>query len=200
MSTAVRALLLAVVFTALPVGVGVAMTGGHVVAPPPAYTSKALGDLDTTTMTIARGAFCDRLPAAAVTAALGRAATYADSYGDGDRRAVPGGGTDLLHEYGCVFRGGGAEARAWVFAPPIGGARAKLLVARHTRDCRVVQGAPEFGQPSVATRCGTKVTTVTFRGLFGDAWLSCSLAGSGTADLADRTDRWCAAVAQAAHA
>ncbi|WP_460790928.1 hypothetical protein [Nocardioides maradonensis] len=199
MSTAVRALLLAVVFTALPVGVGVAMTGGRAAAPPAAYRPTTLGDLDTTTMTIGRGAFCSRLPAAAVTDALGRAATYADSYGDGDRRAVPGAGTDLLHEFGCVFRAGGVEARAWVFAPPVGGARAKLLAAARTPGCTVVKDAPAFGRTSVAGSCGTKTSTVTFRGLFGDAWLSCSLSGSGTASaLLDRTERWCAAVALAA--
>ncbi|HWU22849.1 MAG TPA: hypothetical protein VN088_15040 [Nocardioides sp.] len=200
MSTAVRALLLAVVFTALPVGVGVAMTGGRAVTPPPAYRSTTLAELDTTTMTIARGAFCDRLAAAAVTAALGRAATYADNYGDGDRRAVPGRGTDVLHEYGCVFRAGAGQARAWVFAPPIGEARARQLAAARTSGCHVVKGAPAFGRPSVATLCGTTVRTLTFRGLFGDAWLSCSLSGPASASLAGRTGHWCAAVAQAAQA
>ncbi|HJQ06796.1 MAG TPA: hypothetical protein VJ872_15200 [Nocardioides sp.] len=198
MSTAVRALLLAVVFTALPVTVGVAMTGGRAAAPPATYSPTALGDLDTTTMTIGRASFCDRLPAAAVTDALGQAATYADSYGDGDRRAVPGNGADVLHEYGCVFRAGATEARAWVFAPPVGVARAKQLAAARTPGCRVLQGAPAFGRPSVAGSCGTKTSTVTFRGLFGDAWLSCSLSGAGAAStLVDRTERWCAAVAQA---
>ncbi|HWU20799.1 MAG TPA: hypothetical protein VN088_04690, partial [Nocardioides sp.] len=142
MSTAVRALLLAVVFTALPVGVGVAMTGGRVAAPPPAYTAKTLADLDTTTMTIGRAAFCDRLATAAVTDALGRAARSADSYGDGDRRAVPGSGSDVLHEYGCVFRAGAGQARAWVFAPPVAAARARQLVADHTSGCRVLKNAP----------------------------------------------------------
>lgn len=199
-STAVRALLLAVAFTALPVAVGVAMTGGRGAAPPAAYRPAALGDLDTTTMTIGRGSFCSRLPAAAVTDALGRAATYADSYGDGDRRAVPGNAADVLHEYGCVFRAGGVEARAWVFAPPVGGARAKLLAATRTAGCTALQDAPAFGRPSAATRCGTTTWTITLRGLFGDAWLSCSLAGSGEPALVDRAERWCAAVAQAAQA
>ena len=198
-STAVRALLLAVVFTALPVAVGVAMTGGRAAAPPATYSPTALGDLDTTTMTIGRGAFCDRLPAAAVTDALGHAATYADSYGDGDRRAVPGNAADVLHEYGCVFRAGTTEARAWVFAPPVGVARAKQLAATSGKGCTRPAAAAAFGSPSAVSICGTTSRTVTFRGLFGDAWLSCSLSGAGAATtLVDRTGRWCAAVAQAA--
>ena len=37
-----------------------------------------------------------------------------------------------------------------------------------------------------------------YHGLFGDAWLSCSLsARAAVDDLAERTDRWCATVVQA---
>jgi hypothetical protein len=48
-------------------------------------------------------------------------------------------------------------------------------------------------------RCGDEVT---FHGLFGDAWLSCSLSAVGADQdgLVDRTGRWCVAVAQAASA
>jgi hypothetical protein len=201
--TVLRALLLAVIFTALPVGVGVAMTGGtSKPAPPPAYTSTALGDFDTTTVAITRGAFCDRIPAPAISAALGTAATAADAYGNGDRRPVAGGKADVLHEYGCTFSAAGLEARAWVFAPPVTVGRAHQLIADSDQGCTKPKDPPAFGSPTTASICGVKTRTATFRGLFGDAWLSCSLAAPAgrfsPEVLVDRAGRWCVAVAQAA--
>ncbi|GAB2975860.1 hypothetical protein [Nocardioides montaniterrae] len=200
MPTALRSLLLAVVFTVLPVGIGVAMTGQDGPTPPPAYAGTPLRDFDTTTVAITRGEFCHRIPGAAVTAALGAAATSAHDYADGDRVTVAPGVKDVAHEYGCDLRKGKAEARAWVFAPPVTRARAAQLAEAHARGCVVQKGAPAFGTPSVARLCAHG-HTATYAGLFGDAWLSCSLTvptGPQGAALLDRAGQWCVAVAKAA--
>jgi hypothetical protein len=59
---------------------------------------------------------------------------------------------------------------------------------------------PAFGEPSRACRTQAGgVVTYTFRGLFGDAWLTCRLVvGAGEEETPDRADRWCAAVATGA--
>ena len=62
---------------------------------------------------------------------------------------------------------------------------------------------PDFGSPAVTTRCRTPKGGIEVGdfGLFGDAWLSCTLgsrAEEDRADLAERTSRWCAAVVTAA--
>ena len=98
-------------------------------------------------------------------------------------------------------------ARAWLFAPPVTPARARDLIkaAGAAKGCRPEPQDPGFGQQSVAVVCdkgGT--TTASYRGLFGDAWLSCSVAvATGSVDqpaLLDRTGRWCVQVAEAASA
>jgi hypothetical protein len=83
---------------------------------------------------------------------------------------------DVAHEYGCIFDGRtGLIARAWV-----------------------------FGSPALGTLCRTSAaTTVTYRGLFGDAWLSCSVAAPAAAKLTDtvltsRAGEWCVQVATTA--
>jgi hypothetical protein len=57
-----------------------------------------------------------------------------------------------------------------------------------------------YGDPSAT--CTTQAdgqVTVTTRGLFGDAWLTCRLTvDAGTTDVEDRAGRWCAAVAEGA--
>jgi hypothetical protein len=54
-----------------------------------------------------------------------------------------------------------------------------------------------FGRRTVAVTCRSgDGPTTTYQGLFGDAWLSCSLSGSD----AEATARWCLAVARAAAA
>jgi hypothetical protein len=65
-----------------------------------------------------------------------------------------------------------------------------------------VPDASAFGSPSVAVGCRAgRTLTAAYHGLFGDAWLSCSLAvpvgGAARADLVDRAGRWCVAVAAA---
>jgi hypothetical protein len=89
-------------------------------------------------------------------------------------------------------------AEAWVFVPPVTRERAADLVRT---GCRGVQD-PAFGEPS--TICRTQadgLATYTFRGLFGDAWLTCRLVvGADQEETLDRADRWCAAVATGAAA
>ena len=205
-----RSILLALALTALPVVAGVIWAGSgsdRDPAPtgPPAYESTPLASYDTSTVAVARAGFCDRIAEEAVSEALGGEPSAESSYDTGERAAVAGAGEDVLHEYGCRFRGGrGAEARAWVFAPPVTVERARGLVeeASGIGRCRPQQQAPEYGVPSVALVCpaGGRLFA-SYRGLFGDAWLACSVAvpGSSTEEQSlDRAGRWCVAVARAA--
>ncbi|MDP1788725.1 MAG: hypothetical protein Q8K56_00210, partial [Rhodoglobus sp.] len=65
-------------------------------------------------------------------------------------------------------------------------------------------GAPAYGVPSLALVCedgGTRLRS--YRGLFGDAWLTCQLSAPKTvtaAVQADRASRWCVSVASAVEA
>jgi hypothetical protein len=199
--TVLRALLLAVLLTVIPVAVGVAMTGGEQPAKPAAYAGTPLRQFDTTTVPITRAPFCERIPGDAVTAALGSRAARADAYGNGDREQV-GTTDDIVHEYGCTFTSGKVQARAWVFAPPVTRARATELIKASDHGCTRPTGAARFGTPTTASLCGRSVRTATYRGLFGDAWLSCSLSvpggGMDGATLLDHTGQWCVAVAKAA--
>jgi len=159
--------------------------------------------LSTTDLVVRREAFCPVVSPDAVTAALGGTPKKETSYGNGDPARLATDVKDVAHEYGCLWRSAdGAIARAWVFAPPITRARAGDLVrAPLGTHCVRVPG-PDYGAPSVATRCRTPDGVErAHRGLFGDAWLSCTLSAPGRkepADLSARANRWCAAVATAA--
>jgi hypothetical protein len=92
-----------------------------------------------------------------------------------------------------------------VFAPPITVVQARNLAAaaRTAPGCGVLPGAPAFGRPSTGAVCRADGTLeASYRGLFGDAWLACSLAvpaaGADPKELADRAGRWCVTVAEAA--
>jgi len=200
--TALRSLLAALVATAAVVGGGVVMSGPEEEPPaadPPA-PSITLADLDTTALAARRAAFCDALAPEQVTEALGGEATGSTSYENGDRAPVAPDVTDVAHEFGCTWTGAdGTEARAWVFAPPVTAGQARRLAraAVRTAGCAKVAGAPALGTPSVGVACTVPAgQALGYRGLLGDAWLACSLTGAGT-DLAERTDRWCAAVVTA---
>jgi hypothetical protein len=108
----------------------------------------------------------------------------------------------VAQEFGCSWTGGsGTVASGWVFAPPVTVERAQELVAaaRSAKGCAPLPGAATYGSPSVALTCTAGgVTTLSFQGLFGDAWLVCRLAGSRAADPANVADRWCASVLLAA--
>lgn len=169
--------------------------------PVSSIVSTPLADFSTTGITIARADFCSRVAPAAVEEALGSTPESADSYANGDRAQLAPGLRDVAHEYGCVWKAAdGTVARAWVLAPPVTAEQAAALRRAATgRGCRPVEDAPPYGDPSVAVRCGTQTA---FHGLFGDAWLSCSVeATAGAPDaLLDRTGRWCVTVARAASA
>jgi hypothetical protein len=204
-------LLFAVVLTALPVAAGVVVLGGEdepaaaPQPPAPSYTSTALTDFDTTVATLQRAPFCDQLPDEAVSEALDGDPGATTSYRNGQRAELAPGLEDVAHEYGCRFAGAdGAELRAWLFAPPVTRARATELVddASSREPCTRATPAPAYGAPTVALVCPAGDRTwASFRGLFGDAWLACSLAAPARLpeqQLLDRAGRWCVAVAQAA--
>ncbi len=176
-------------------------------APAPA-SSTPLSDVATDTVTVAREDFCARVAPAAVEEALGVAATDADAWANGERAALAPGITDVAHEYGCRWAADGTAARAWVFAPPVTPGQAERLRRAVSRapGCEPVPDAPRFGSRDVAVRCaGADGEVTSFHGLFGDAWLSCSLETSGAgsasrAEALDRAGRWCVTVLEAASA
>lgn len=202
MSTVVRALGLSALLTLVPVGIGVGVADDRTPAPEAAsYQGTDLADFDTTTAVVQRAPFCELVAEEAVEEALGGAGELT-AWGNGEQAAaLPDG--DVAHEYGCGYTGAGTEARAWVFAPPVTRTRAQALAeVSPAKGCTATAGAAAFGSPSAATTCTSgEQRTVSWRGLFGDAWLTCSLTqGVGTpeADLVARAGRWCVAVAQAA--
>ncbi len=155
-----------------------------------------LADVDTTSLAVARAPFCDAVDPAAVARALGEEPAEGSAYRSGQRIKLSDDVADVVHEFGCRWTAGDGVAEAWVFVPPVTRERAADLVRT---GCRGVRD-PAFGEPS--TICRTQadgVATYTFRGLFGDAWLTCRLVvGAGQEETLDRADRWCAAVATAA--
>ncbi len=202
MSTVVRALGLSALLTLVPVGIGVGVAGDRTPAPEVAeYQGTDLADFDSASAVVRRAPFCELVAPEAVADALGGTGELT-AWGNGEEvAAVPEG--DVAHEYGCAFTGTGAEARAWVFAPPVTRTRAQALVGATTaKGCKATPGAAAFGTPSSATTCTSKdQRTVAWRGLFGDAWLTCTLTqgiAATEAGLVERAGRWCVAVAQAA--
>jgi hypothetical protein len=200
-STAVAALL---------TGAVLAGCGGGDATPPTPPKPTPLASYDGTVAHVQRVSFCSRIPDAAVADAVGDKVTTSH-YGNGER--LPG-SEDVSHEYGCVFTGSDVVARSWVFVPPVTPARAAELAsaARGMPGCAEVPAA-KFGSPAVGTLChGGGRATVTFRGLFGDAWLACSLAAPTTADtpagtraaaeeaLVAKAGNWCVQVATTASA
>ena len=196
---------LAVVATLLVALLGAGCSGSADSGPEPtAAPSEAvdegtpLADVDTTSLVVARAPFCDAVDPAAVARALGEEPAEGSAYRSGQRIKLSDDVADVVHEFGCRWTAGDGVAEAWVFVPPVTRERAADLVRT---GCRGVQD-PAFGEPS--TICRTQadgVTTYTFRGLFGDAWLTCRLVvGAGQEETLDRADRWCAAVATGASA
>lgn len=205
MSTVVRALGLSALLTLVPVGIGVGVAGDRTPAPEvAAYEGTDLADFDSTTAVVQRAPFCDLVAEEAVADALGGAGELTAWDNGEEAAALPEG--DVSHEYGCGYTGSGGsggEARAWVFAPPVTVSRAQALAkAAPAKGCTATAGAADFGTPSVATTCTSgEERTVSWSGLFGDAWLTCTLTqgvGATEADLVARAGRWCVAVAQAA--
>ena len=196
---------LAVVATLLIALLGAGCSGSAGSGPEPtAAPSEAvdegtpLADVDTTSLVVARAPFCDAVDPAAVARALGEEPADGSAYRSGQRIKLSDDVADVVHEFGCRWTAGDGVAEAWVFVPPVTRERAADLVRT---GCRGVQD-PAFGEPS--TICRTQadgVTTYTFRGLFGDAWLTCRLVvQAGQEETLDRAGRWCAAVATGASA
>lgn len=177
-------------------------------APDPARSSRTpasepttLASYETEGVAVSRSPFCDRVSPTGIEHALGDAARSHRDYGNGDPLRLPDGSRSIAHEYGCVWTGAdGATARAWVFAPPITRGRARRLADAALVGRCVRTGTGEFGSPSVTARCRTEDgLEASWRGLFGDAWLVCSLTDRGSfAALEERTSEWCVAVLEAA--
>lgn len=193
---------LAVTGGAVAVGVLLRSPASPERAAPARPLATRLASLETGTVGVRRAAFCDAVPAADVQAALGDESPTAAAWSNGD--ALPG-SRDVAHEFGCSWTAAsGPVASAWVFAPPVTVQRGQELVAaaQAQRGCTPLPGAAAFGSPSVALTCtGGGRTTVSYQGLFGDAWLVCRLTGSAATDAAAPggvADRWCASVLEAA--
>gem|GEM_PF-1399565 len=219
----------AVLVPALVIGLA-ACDGGGEAEPDPAPTSAAptpLADIDTTTFTVGRVSFCDAVPEDATADVLGGEVGEAAPYENGSVAEVAPGVEDRVHETGCRWYGEGDAAAlttplasAWVFAPPVTPEQAEQYAAAAVGEgCRAVEGQPAYGAATVATVCRTPVagtettpeavvTEVAFRGLFGDAWLTCALrapTAGGPSDVAPPTDDelferagvWCGQVALA---
>ena len=207
-----RWLSFAVVLTGLPVAAGVLVldedTPARTTPDPPSYSSTPLAGYDTSVVTLSRAPFCNQVPEEAFTEALhGDVGWTVTAYRNGQAAEMAPGLEDVAHEYGCRVEGAGVvsgEVRAWLFAPPVTRSRAADLIddAVDRGSCTRPAQAPAYGAPSLALICPAGDRRwASFRGLFGDAWLSCSLAAPATVadqELLDRAGRWCVAVAQAA--
>ena len=168
----------------------------------PAAEPTPITAFDAASASLTRADFCDRIPDEAVTAAVGEVAST-DHYGNGERNKVTRGVTDVAHEFNCTFTGeSGAIARAWVFVPRVTPEQAKALVAgvRTTKGCQAVDGE-SFGSPATGSVCTTPDgTEAAYRGLFTDAWFSCSVTAKDLdrATLLEQTGQWCVSTATAA--
>jgi len=194
----------AALVTAVAVGGGILLHShddSHDDPTPAARPATTLNDVDTTKLAVVRAPFCDRIEEADLEAALGGRVATTSSYGDGDSASLTRSVKDVAQEYSCTWTGAGASARAWVFAPPVTTAWARQLASRVPHGCAKRSG-PAYGAPTLAYTCTARHrTTASFRGLFGDAWLSCDLSGrrgEPPADVVKRADRWCLVVADAA--
>ena len=170
----------------------------------PTAEPTSLASYETDGVAVTRGPFCDRVSPTGIEHALGAVAESHEEYGNGDRLRLPDGSRTISHEYGCTWTDAdGTTARAWVFVPPVTAGWARELVAEAAQPGRCRRtGSGEFGTPSVAVSCRTEAGAETsWRGLYGDAWLVCSLAGPEPAAALDRrVDEWCVAVLEAARA
>lgn len=196
------ALIRSVVLSAALATTLVACSGEDDAPPAPEPEPLALADLDTTGLVVQRDAFCDAVDDRALEAAVGGDAELV-TWGNGENLSLPGGVEDLAHENGCRWTAD-AEAGAWVYVPPVPAANAEAYVAAAAgvEGCETLEGQPAYGAPSLAQSCVTENSTeVSFRGLFGDAWLTCTLTEATPTeadDLVERASAWCAAVAVAA--
>jgi hypothetical protein len=180
-------------------------TGGTLASnPSTSPPTTPLSQLDLSDLPIDRQPFCERLDQGDVEAALGGPVSSTYHYGNGDRKRIAPGVTDVSHEYNCTFTAAdGTEARVWVFAEPVTRRVAASIARDSDREggCTKVASAPTYGTPTSTTLCRQRApdrTAVTLRGLFGDAWMSCELAVPGRAPAGEtqrRGEQWCLRVA-----
>lgn len=214
MPSAVRVLLASAAVTVLAVTAGVVARGPQEPAPPatappvdsgtaPAASS-GLAKLETRGLAVLRAPFCAGVADEAVEAALGAEPAVTEAWENGETAALTPRLTDVAHEHGCAWSAGRTTARGWVFAPPVTSGRARQLArsAAGSTGCEPLADAAAFGSPDVALVCERGgLREASYRGLFGEAWLVCTLTAPAAADpteLLDRTSRWCASVVTAA--
>ena len=179
---------------------------GSASSTPPSPTTTPLAARDLTAVTVRRTSFCGELAEGTPDAAVGGEVKDTQEYDSGEKVEVAAGVRDVVHEFSCGYTAAdGSGARAWVFAPPVTAADARVLARRaaDVKGCRSPAEAAAFGRPSVALVCREGgATTASFRGLFGDAWLTCSVSASGVpaAELRQRAEAWCGAVLDATSA
>ena len=212
MRVPLRFLLVAGVLTlALVVG-GVLLLGGEggdddaTPAPREApFEAVPLSEYDATSAVVARAPFCDALDERAVEAVVGSVPTP-QTWANGDTLDVGTGQPDVVHEFGCSFAAPSvAEARAWVFAPPVDATRADRLVRAAGKAAGCTPGTgPAFGAPTLALTCTAEdgAARASYRGLFVVAWVVCVVTRppGAAADVAARPGRCCLAVLTAAGA
>lgn len=171
-------------------------------SPEPTASATPLADYDTTALVVQRAGFCDLVDAARLETALGGAPGDTRTYDNGESTVLTSEVTDITAEHGCRWKRGRTVARAWVFAPPttVDDARRLVRATRGADGCAVRRDAPAYGAPTVARTCPVgQGFEASYRGLFGDAWLTCALTAPGTArEVLARADAWCVAVAEAA--
>jgi len=198
-----------VLLTALITAMAGCATGEEPPAPEPAAVPEpsTLESYDTARVNVVRGPFCDRVSPTGIEHALGDVPADSESWDDGDRERLPDGTRDRVHEYGCRWTAADAsQASAWVFAPPVSPGQARVLTKDVSRNafgatCRAAPDAADFGAPGATATCtlDTGNTLIERAGLFGDAWLTCSVMAAGhPADLAARASEWCVQVVEAA--
>lgn len=174
------------------------------------FTTTTLEELDpsgaTSALPVARGPFCDDVDPREVAAALGGDPVDATSWQNGDPIPLRQGTLDVGHEFGCSWTGtDGSVVSAWVFAPPVDATRAAELAQQSDLGrCSAPSPAPAFGTSGTRLDCvGQGTGYAAYRGLFGDAWLTCRVeappadpaaAPLDPTGLEDRTDRWCAGI------
>jgi hypothetical protein len=163
------------------------------------FSTTPLADVDTTSVAVTRGPFCDTVDDRQVGAVLDQVPDALE-WANGDELDVSGSGTaEVVHEFGCSYAVQDVGvAQAWVFAPPVDAAQAERLVRSATKapGCEVGTG-PAFGSPTLALACTADGTTrASYRGLFGDAWLVCEVERPAAAgvDVVDLAGRWCVGV------
>ncbi len=160
-----------------------------------------LADVDTSTFTLNRDAFCDRVSTEAISRALGQAATEMTTWAPGEPLPES---QQVGNEFGCAWSVGPVGARAWVFAPPITPSRAGDFTDEAIgQGCSRVSRAPALGSPSLTQQCSTEAGpgTTSVYGLVGDAWVGCEVSRanktSNKTGQVERVGEWCVAALEA---